>query len=152
MNKLIATLAAALAIALGGASAQTIDGTDTARILALAKGYGSATLDRDRAGDPRVVGTIGGTKYAIYFYGCTDNANCKSVTFQAGWTMPGVSQDRINSWNSEKRFGTAYLDGDRDPNIKMTVNLYSGVTEENFSDSIDWWRVVLDQYKQHLAE
>ena len=43
-------------------------------ILNVAKGFGSASLDKDSDGDPMIVGRVEGTKYVIFFYG-GDNVN-----------------------------------------------------------------------------
>ncbi len=65
---------------------EIITAPDPAAILDIAKGYGSAKLDKDDGGDPMVSGRLEGMKYLIYFYGCENHENCKSIQFSSGYT------------------------------------------------------------------
>jgi hypothetical protein len=49
-------------------------------------------------------------------------------------------------WNREKRFGKAYLDQDGDATVEMNVNLHGGVSLANLEATIDWWRLILDEF------
>lgn len=87
------------------AAAQVIvDATDPDVVLNVATGYGSAQMGEDGSGDPQITGRAEGHRYVIYFYGCTDNADCDSLTFWAGWTDMDVPLERINEWNAIKRW------------------------------------------------
>ena len=145
-------LAAALA-APGAAYAQTIlDASNVNGIAAIAQEYGSAEVEEDNTGDPMLSGEMGGTEYVVFFYGCTDGADCQTIQFLSSWVNPGAADiDSINAWNREKRFGKAFLDDENDPVIEMNVNLYAGVTETNLSDTFDWWRVVMENFEDHIG-
>ena len=134
-------------------TAQTlVDATDLDSILAIAKDYGTAELEKDSTGDPMVSGTIGPTQYAVFFYGCTDGADCTTIQFMSSYVNPGaVDATAINSWNAEKRFGKAFLDDEGDPVIEMNVNLWSGVSENNLNDTFDWWRVVVESFEEYIG-
>jgi len=119
-------------------------------ILNIAKGFGSATLKKDSAGDPFIVGRIDGTKYGIVFYGCNNGKECDEIQFSAGWSGANASLDDINKWNSKKKYGKAYLDRDGDPRLDMMVNLDYGVTEKNLDDSFNWWTKVLGGFKKEI--
>ncbi|TIW01072.1 MAG: hypothetical protein E5V77_08960, partial [Mesorhizobium sp.] len=54
---------------------------DPATVLDIAKGFGSARMGKDDNGDPMISGRVEGVKYLIYFYGCEDHENCKSLQF-----------------------------------------------------------------------
>jgi hypothetical protein len=130
-----------------------LDGSDPGAILEIARGYGSAMLDVDGVGDPKISGRIDGQPYDVFFYGCDDGGlNCNSLQFTTwfGGTRPGP--EVLSNWNNENRFGTVYLDRDGDLAIDMDVNLFGGVTRRNLDDTFDWWRVVLDEVRTDLVD
>jgi hypothetical protein len=95
--------------------------------------------------------SVGGTDITILFFGCEDNANCKSLLFKVGYDLEdGTTLQVVNAWNAENLFGRAYLDEEQDPWIEMPVNLFEGVTRENFEDTFDWWDVVVGQFEDHI--
>lgn len=147
-----ALLAAALA-GPGAALGQTlVDATDVEAIATIARDYGTAEVDKDSTGDPLVTGEMGGTNYAVFFYGCTDGADCQTIQFYAYWVLnDGIDVDSLNTWNREKRFAKAYLDDEGDPTLEYDVNLYAGVSETNLSDTFDWWRVVMEAFEEHIG-
>jgi len=144
-------LAAACAFAPQVAWAQSlIDGSDPQAVLNVARGYGSADLDTDSGGDPRIKGRIEGISYTLNFYGCSSGRNCKSLTFYAGWVSDRVSLREINEWNRTKRFSRAYLDHEDDPIVELDVNLDGGVSRRNLDDTFDWWKVTVTAFKRDL--
>ncbi|MBV0933316.1 YbjN domain-containing protein [Marinobacterium weihaiense] len=129
-----------------------VSATTPERIVDVARGFGSASLSTDNYGDPLITGRIEGIKYGIFFYSCTDNADCKDVQFSAVWSDINVSLSRLNEWNREMRFGKAYLDADGDPTLEMAVNLRHGVSQNNLDDTIDWWRVASTDFEKFINE
>jgi hypothetical protein len=146
-------LGATFALGLAGTAAaqDIVDGSMVDEILAIAKGYGNATLGAQSNGDPKVSGRIEGISYQVYFYNCTDNANCEDINFYAGFLDNKPDLETINSWNRDKRFGKAYLDSDLDAVIEWDVNLESGVTRENLDAAFGVWWLVLDQYTTYIG-
>jgi hypothetical protein len=145
-------LLVALATFLAPARAQSlVKPTDIDTIIELARGFGSATIEK---GDTTYVkGRIEGTVYAIFFYDCdTEGADCKSIQFYASWEDAGVEADAINGWNRDRRFAKAYLDGENDPVLEMDVNLRHGVPRANLEDTIDWWRISLEKFKSDVLK
>ena len=63
-----------------------IDATMPDKILEIAKGFGTASLDKDNVGDPRITGRIDGQKYTIHFYGCLNGKDCDDIQFYTYWT------------------------------------------------------------------
>ncbi len=122
------------------------------QVLEVAKGFGSASLEQDSDGDPKISGRIEGTKYLIHFYGCKSGANCDDIQFSAAWSDTDISVAKINEWNRSKRYGKAYIDADGDPVLEMAVNLDYGVTKENLEDSFDWWLRILQVFKQEVLQ
>ncbi len=146
-------LMAALAAPAGAAGAgaeETIDATDPARILALSHNYGEAALTTDNLGDPLIEGRIGEKDYDLFFYNCIEGRDCKSLTFSATWEGADLTDQMMADWNREKRFGKAYLDGDGNATVDMSVNLHGGVTRANLDDTIDWWRLVLVEFDDYF--
>ena len=97
------------------AAQQMIDGSDPDQILNLARGYGSANLEKSDNGDPLIRGRIDGVGYAIFFNDCTNNRNCDTLGFYAGWTDTNVTEAHVAEWNRTKRFSRAYIDDEGDP-------------------------------------
>ena len=158
MRNLISFCSSALTICIvifsTEASAQTlIDATDPDEIRNLASGYGSASLTTANDGSPMVSGRIDGIGYSIYFYGCEDAKDCRSIQFSAQWTgFDNLSTEVISEWNRTKRFGGAHLDLNSNPVIEWDVNLYAGVSRNNLDDTIDWWSIVLKNFEAFLVE
>lgn len=109
-------------------------------------------MAQDDLGDPMLTSRVSATELNVYFYGCTNNADCTPIQISAGYdTDDGVSMDLINAWNAGHRFGRAYLDKEDDPYVEMDMNLdHGGVSEGNFRDTLDWWRVVVEAFEDHI--
>lgn len=150
--RMILLTMAILAVNLSAARAQAIvDGSDTRPILEIARTYGSAALETLRNGDPNIIGRIDGIGYAVHFLGCENNSNCSSLNFYTAFAGIQPTLEQINSWNSSKRFGRAYLDVDGDAAVEMDVTLEFGVTRANLDASFAIWRLVLTQYMAHIG-
>lgn len=155
MKKIAAQVIICSSLLLGAtapAQAELVDATNPTRIYEMAKGFGSAELDKDGQGDPRVTGRIEGTKYGIYFYGCSNGRDCDDIQFSAGWSGAKVTLDDINRWNRQKRYGKAYLDRDGDPRLEMVVNIDYGVSAKNLEDSFSWWSKALKGFKEEILK
>lgn len=124
-----------------------VSAEDPNAILEIARGFGSAELAKDEDGDPMITGRTRGTRYAIYFYQCTDGQACENIQFSAAWSGYRVSADQLHAWNRDMLFGKAYLDEVGDPVLEMAVNLKYGVTRKNLDDTFDWWKVVLQEFE-----
>jgi hypothetical protein len=147
--RLAALTLAAVAGGGGAAFAQSVDASSPEALAAIIRGYGSADIETDSLGDPMIVGRIDGLSYQVIFNDCTDNADCKVVQFRSGFDLDqGMSYDRINDWNDSRKFGTAFLDEEGDPFLKMTVNLTYGVSRRNFDDTVDWWVVAVKDFAE----
>ncbi|HET20032.1 MAG TPA: YbjN domain-containing protein, partial [Chromatiales bacterium] len=112
-----------------------VDGSRPEDVLEIAKGFGLAELEKDKDGDPLISGRIQGVKYGIHFYGCVDNKSCSNIHMFAFFDGEGISFRHINDWNTETRFGKAYIDKDGDAAIEMNVNLGYGVSRKNLEDT-----------------
>lgn len=144
-------LGLALGLAAPAAAQDIVDGASIDEILNIAKGYGSATLETQSSGDPKISGRLNGVPYQLYFYNCVENANCEDINFYAGFLDIKPDLETINTWNRDKRFGKAYLDSDLDAVIEWDVNLEFGVTRENLDANFGVWALVLDQYTTYIG-
>lgn len=98
-------------------SAETVDATDPAKLVAVIQDLGyRASLGSDGIGDPMIASSAGGVEFGIYFYGCTKAESCKSVLFKVSYDREeGTTLDVVEAWNERTLFGRAYLDEEGDP-------------------------------------
>lgn len=110
------------------------------------------TIGTDNDDDPKITSSISDSKFFVYFYGCKDNTNCASLMFKAGYNLnTGITALKINEWNRKKRFAKAYIDDEGDPFLEMDVNLaYGGADDKNFADTLDWWRLSVEDFEEFI--
>lgn len=157
ISALRAVLASALLVSAGVTAAvgqELLTAGDTGKVLDIAKGFGSAELEKDSDGDPKISGRMEGIKYVVLFYGCTDGKDCQTIQFYAGWkTDDGdVTIDELNAWNRDNRFSKAYIDGDGDPAIEMDVSLERGVSSGNLDEWFSWWKTSVTGFKEEVID
>lgn len=112
----------------------------------------TATLGVDKVGDPTISSEIEGTQYGIYFYGCVEHANCQYLHFQAGWDLPdGWTLEAANQWNAGTIVTDAALDAEMDPILEYFVTTTGGLNQANFADAVDWWRLMLSDFKKAIG-
>ncbi|AZO16190.1 YbjN domain-containing protein [Mesorhizobium sp. M2A.F.Ca.ET.043.05.1.1] len=144
----IAGLALACAASAARAEdAEILQTPDPATVLEIAKGFGSARMDKDDNGDPMISGRVEGVKYVIYFYGCEDHENCKSLQFSTGYTDP-LTADQANAWNAKYRWVKAYS-GDGS-NFKMDVSFAGGITRANLEEQFSNWNAMAGNIKDFI--
>ncbi len=108
-------------------------------------------LETDGEGDPMLRGRMAGVDFVTSFYGC-EGAQCTSVMFTTFFTPERpVPLAVVNAWNADRRFGKAYIDDEGDLGFEMNVNLFGGVSEANPIDTVDWWRVALTGFLDHIG-
>lgn len=133
-----------------GPSADLIDGTDPERVLEVVERYGEAEIGVDSAGDPQITGEIEGVNFLLFFYGCENNRDCRDVLFIAVFADHEATLASVNQWNSQSRFSAAYIDDEGDALLQMPVNLYGGVSDTNWDDTVDWWRVMAGEFREYV--
>ncbi len=144
-----------LVIGIGSASAsaeQLNDGRDPDEILAIAKSFGTAVMEKDSLGDPKISGSIDGTKYGIYFYGCKAGKSCQDIQFAAGWSNVKVSLASINEWNRTRRIGKAYLDKINDPMLELWIDVSNGASVKTLENAFSWWRSIIKGFKKDVLK
>lgn len=147
------TFLASCVLLLGATNAAlAVDARDPASVVGALQDLGyRAQLTTDNAGDPKILSTIDATSYEIYFYSCTENQDCRSLLFSAGFDLEdGVTYSLINEWNRLNLVGKAFVDDENDPFLEHFVTTEGGLSETNFEDVIAWWRVAIRDFKQEI--
>ena len=136
-----------------GAEAQTIVSAENPdALIAIIQELGfQARLEKDDVGDPIIRSSSGGVDFRIYFYECKNNKRCKSLHFSVGYDLAdGSSLDAVQAWNADKRFASAYLDGESDPFLQMDINTDGGITQKNFENSFELWQSLKGEFEQFI--
>ncbi|MBX3571483.1 MAG: YbjN domain-containing protein [Mesorhizobium sp.] len=127
--------------------AQVYMTADADLVLELAKGFGSASLEKDSSGDPMINGRIQGMKYVIWFYGCKEAKDCRSIQLSSGYTDE-YSAEKANEWNAKYRWIKAYeKDGS---NFKMDVDFKGGITRANLEAQLATWDSFIGDMKESV--
>lgn len=149
-----AALCAAFATVGAAQAGQIKDGGITADEVASvlqAKGF-KAEITKDSGGDPMIKSATDGVNYSILFYGCKHTPRCSAIQFYAGFHLDkGMTTDKINEWNRENRFGRAYIDKEKDPNVEMDLDVEHGFLTEGLANNIDTWGAVLPAFKKFVG-
>ena len=157
MNRFLASALTLLCLVSGEACAQAqmVTAQNPASVVEALQSAGyRAELTTDKSGDPMIRSTSSGTGFTLFFYGCDKNRSCKTVQFFTGYTDAKVTDlAAINTWNKDKRFGRAYIDGEGDPCVEMDVDLDDGgMSRALFVDNVEFWvRVMADFEKMIYA-
>lgn len=131
---------------------EVISGKNPDAILGTARGYGSATLEKESGKSPFITGRMNGQRYGIFFSGCSNGQECDYIVFTAVWGEQNVSIKDVNTWNREFYFGKAYIDKKDRLILEMSVNLDYGVTQKNLDDTFGLWGVVLRRFDKEVLK
>jgi hypothetical protein len=148
VSKLLKSLSAAAFVATTATAASAQDIltiADPEIVLSVAKGFGSAEMDKDSGGDPMIAGRIQRLKYVIYFYGCKEAKDCRSIQFSSGYTDPWTIE-KANEWNKKFRWVKAYEN--EGSNFKMDVDFKGGITRQYLEEQFVTW----DSFIQDIME
>lgn len=160
MKKLITSLVILMASSLSLAGSKTapvtqiVDGSDPLTLVNIIQDLGyRASLEEDAEGDPMIRSSVGGTEFALVFYGCSErHDDCQILLFKAGYELNDkVGMEVINQWNATRLFGRAYLDGVSDPWIELVLNLQGGVTRTQFEKTFEWWEASVGEFEDELG-
>ncbi len=111
------------------------------------------SLETDSGGDPKLVGSVEGVKFEVLFYGCdkAEVRRCLSYQYYLGFTgMKDVTVAMMNDWDSRKRFATASRHKNGTIELRMNINIEGGVTEANLKNWHGWWKIAVEDFKQHI--
>ncbi|KRA83432.1 YbjN domain-containing protein [Altererythrobacter sp. Root672] len=150
MRKFSAALAsfAALGLAIPAIAAEVRAQDPATVVSALQQGGYKAQLTTDSSGDPMIRSAANGSDFEIFFYGCTDNRDCRTVQFHSGYQEPAMTLESFNKWNAEHRFGRAYLDSKGVARVEMDVDLDDGgLSQKLFEDNVEFWASVMGDFE-----
>ena len=147
----------AAALATGGAvAAERVDAADPQSVQNMFFEMGfPARSGTDGVGDPVIEFMAeDGVGYVVFFYGCTNNADCTFLQFYRAYDTDGqVGLDTLNTLNAESRFVKFLLDGEDDVVVLLDVltgeggmapadfaAVYDQLTRvvANFEDRVGW--------------
>lgn len=152
MGIALAMVAAGLASA---ASAQdAVRAEDPASITSVLFDEGIASkIDTDSYGDPMVQFRDGDRQYTIFFYNCTDGADCTNIQFYIGYETDGdVGMDVVNTMNAENRFTTAAIDDEDDVIFTMDVLTGdNGLSGEDFGLLLDLFVETAAEFEERVG-
>src|SRR5664279_2225801 len=146
--------AAVLAVALltaAPACAETLteQGVTREKMVAIMTRHGlPARIDKDSKGNVIVKSRIIDINYDVYFFDCTD-AGCREIQFAAGWSNSKASQDKINEWNTTKRYLRAYSKPNKVIWAEQDV-IVGRTTTENIDEYLTTWATVIAIFKKFM--
>lgn len=152
---------AASGLALGLTSPQAamadeiVDASDPQKLVSIIRDLGyRAELETDEVGDPLIRSSVGGTRFAIVFYGCDaeHHDDCSLLLYKVGYDLAdGIELEAINRWNATQLIGRAYRDDVGDPWLELAWNLSGGVSASNFESTFEWWEVSVAKFETHIG-
>ncbi|HEV7248600.1 MAG TPA: YbjN domain-containing protein [Shinella sp.] len=156
LARLAAALAIAASLSAGEAKAQgvqLVDATDPQRLAQIFQANGfQASVARDSRGDPMIRSAAEGVSFVISFYGCRENANCRSIQYTVSFRMEKPpTLDEINRFNQTRSLGEASLTSAGLPRLSYFMTLEGGVSEANFLHAFGLWRSVLSAFVRHIG-
>ncbi|MEK0164448.1 YbjN domain-containing protein [Phaeobacter sp. A36a-5a] len=106
----------------------------------------------DDVGDPKLKVDYYGNDFSIYFYGCENNRNCDAIQFFSGYqTDGGVRVAKINEWNTENRFGRAYISDEGSARVELDVYLgKSGMNPDDFAELLSYWSRIIQEFEEFI--
>jgi hypothetical protein len=130
-----------------------VDASDPDRLAQIIQANGfQAAVSRDTRGDPIIRSAAEGVSFVIYFYGCQQNANCRSIQYTAAFRMgKPPTLDEVNRFNQTRTLGEASLTTAGLPRLTYFMTLEGGVTEANFRHAFALWRGVLRAFVTHIG-
>ncbi|MEC9342586.1 MAG: YbjN domain-containing protein [Pseudomonadota bacterium] len=136
------------------AGAQEIVARDPLTVVNAMQNLGyRAELSTDSQGDPLITSAASGYRFVVFFYGCTDGAECQNLQFNASFDMEGqVDLKLINEWNAKFRFTKAFADDEGDPIIVMDLILgREGAVHDHFKTILQEWETHVADYTEHVG-
>lgn len=132
------------------AAAQDVSAANPKSIVQAMQAHGFAVeASRDEDGSPLLTSRTSDSNFEVYFYGCTSGTACESLEFWAGYRLEvPVSAKVMNDWNRDKRFATAFVNGDGNPGIRMDlIAPGAGISRESFALTLDFWRLQVEEFE-----
>lgn len=126
--------------------------SDLDRMASVLQDMGYRAAIDESTTPPSISSRFEGVNSYVQVLSCDEGttSNCQMLRFYSGFDFPdGVELKLANDWNAQKYFGRAYLNADNDPYVDIVVSLV-GVSDENLHDMVEWWEVVVSDFKTHI--
>lgn len=126
-----------------------VSAADPDGILASIRAYGQkAKLETGDDGVPFITVNMDGINYYVDFYGCTDQGTgCEDIQFNASFEMDKpLTAQFANQWNRDWAVGRVYVNDAGNPTLTYYVPLLGGVPDQTFTNTLDQWTGVLNQF------
>ncbi len=147
-------LSAALFVTAAPVAAQTMT-ADPAAVTAALKARGMPVeQEKDNDGNPVLQTQFDeGTKFTIYFYGCTNGLKCDSLQFHTLYSDSKATVTTLNQFNLDRRFGRAAFEASGDAGLRMDFNLAAGgMPKALFLDNIELWNELMTVFVDFIYE
>ena len=147
---LIAAPASAKPLRNGGASIEQVASVLRAAGL-------PAEIGVDQGGDPNITSAAEGLDFEVLCYPRAAKPRereviCASIQFSNVIDLDeGTTYARMNEWNQQQRYAQAWLDGDMDPFIDMSVELERGASTELIAENLVDWLELIGKWKAYNA-
>src|ERR1022692_3792061 len=147
-------IAAVLAIALTAAApaaAETLteQGVTREQMVKIMTAHGlPARIDKDSSDNVIVKSRVDDINFDVYFFDCND-ARCREIQFAAGWSNNTASADKINEWNTTKRYIRAYSKPGKVIWAEQDV-IVGRTTTENIDEYLTTWATVIAIFKTFM--
>ncbi|MGN6691693.1 MAG: YbjN domain-containing protein [Sphingopyxis sp.] len=114
------------------------------------EGY-RAKIETDKKGQPYIESASSGRNFTVYFFGCDGGVKlsaCSSIEFYTGFTTgKPYPVERTNAWNTDNRYGRAYVDSEKDPVVEMDLYLDAGgMPRAQFIENLQIWTDVMANF------
>ncbi|MBF6025110.1 YbjN domain-containing protein [Lysobacter niastensis] len=131
-------------LAFAAEPARGVTAAEVAKILQDAS-Y-SAKIGKAGDGTPRIDSNMGGVDVVMDFYDCEAD-RCGSLQLTTGIDLEkGSTYQVINKFNSEYRYGSAYLDAAMDPFIEYDFEVVNTDHAAYIRSQIELWEEVLGYF------
>ncbi|MDE2229982.1 MAG: YbjN domain-containing protein [Alphaproteobacteria bacterium] len=107
-----------------------------------------AKITKDSDGTTIITSRVSGVNFDTYFYEC-QNGICRDVQFAAGWSNSSATPDRVNQWNTTKRFVRVYWKSGHVLWAEMDARIALGTTE-NIDEYMALWPEMLREFKDFM--
>lgn len=135
------------------ASAANLTADPTLIAAALQKAGYQAKVEKEDDGTPYILSSSGGYDFVVFLLGCTKGQNCTTVQFYAGFKDAGLSFEKANAWNSDNRFGRAYISDQGSARLEMDVDLdEGGMSAALFADNLELWAAVMGKFEKFIRK
>ena len=107
-----------------------------------------AKIGKDSNGTLIISSRVVDVNFDVYFYECASNY-CRDIQFAAGWSNSTAAPERINEWNTTKRFVRVYWKPGNVIWAEEDARISRGSTE-NIDEQLALWPQMLIEFKQFM--